>query len=159
VAEVFAVVPGPFTPGTGLRVTLPGQAPVVMRRTGLRYFARVPFTNPFTPQVTVTGTTGGINPTSLNATLVDVVHISNQVLAGEVPSATYSDSTDTLTIAGFSTDAQATLTGSGWVGSGTGVPLVPGAVNTFTGVTFPPISVLVKSSSGGTQTVRTIIVP
>lgn len=159
VAEVFAVTPAPITPGIGLRLTLPGQPPVVMRRTGQRFFARVPFTGAFNPQVSVTGTTAGVQPTTLNATLVDVVQISNTVGAGQVPSATYSDSGKTLTLSGFSTDALATLTGSGWQGSGAGVPVTPGVVNTFTNILFPPITVTVTSSSGGTQTVRTVIVP
>jgi hypothetical protein len=150
-AEVFATTPRPLIPGIALTATLPGQAAVPLTRTGVSFFARIPFTAAFTPSVTVTGTINGVNPTSITKTLVDTITITK---------ATYSVGTGTLTVAALSSDNLATLRGFGWVGAGAGGQLLnaAGADTTFL-VATPPSQVTVKSSSGGKATATIIILP
>lgn len=151
VAEVFATAPDPVTPGTTIRAVIPGQAGVALTRRAGQFFGRIPFTVPFTANIGVRGFTNGINPTRLPVTLVDTISVTT---------ATFAVGTGTLSLAAVSSDAQATLAGSGWFGAGAGQPLAAaGAVTNFVGVPIAPVSVTVTSSSGGTVTVSPVILP
>jgi len=149
-AEIFATVPAPFTAGTIIRAVIPGQDIVSLTRSGLQFFGRVPFTAAFTPNITVRGITNGNNRTNLPATLVDLVTVTT---------ATYAVGTSTLSLAAVSSDAQATLTASGWVGAGAGQALPNGVGVTTFSAPIAPDTVRVVSSSGGVITIKPIILP
>jgi hypothetical protein len=152
-AEVFANAPTPLPPGVALTANLPGQAPQPLTRVGAVFFGRFQFPNPLPAQVTVTATATGKTPTSQQSNLVDVI-IINQ--------ATYSVTTKTLTIGATSTDSQATLRGFGWLGAGAaGQPLAgpAGQLTVFNNVLSPPTSVTVRSALGGSEAVKTVILP
>jgi len=149
-AEVFATTPSPLTAGIGLKATLPGQLAAQMRRTGQRFALRIPFTAPFNPTVSITGTINGLKPSIQTSPLIDALNVS----------ATYSDGGKILIINAASTDALATLTGFDWLGAGNaGQPLNNGVATTFTGILFPPATITVKSSSGGSVVIRPFILP
>jgi len=151
-AEVFANAPAPFTPGTIVRAVIPGQPAVILTRSDRDFFRRVPFTAPFTRNITVRGLTNGASISNFPVILKDVITITT---------ATYTASTQTLRVAAVSSDALATLSARGWVGAGTGQPITNGGpgVTTFTGVPIPPVIVRVTSSSGGASNVDTVILP
>jgi hypothetical protein len=156
--EVFGLAPAPFIPGVALTATLPGQGATALRRFGNQYYERIQFAtppNPFVPGlVTITGTTNGLNPTSLTSPLTDVVSVIQ---------ATYNNAARTLIIAATSTDTvtPATLTASGWSGAGAGgQPLNPGgAPTTFVNVPLAPATIVVRSSGGGTESVKPVVLP
>lgn len=152
-AEVFATIPAPLTPGVVLTASVNGEPAVPLTQSNLRFFGQIPIANPVFPaQVAITGTTGGLLPTTISSDLVDTITITK---------ATFSVATGTLTVAATSTDNQATLRGFGWVGATpAGQPLAAAGVDTvFTPVVTPPINVKVRSSSGGESIFKTIILP
>lgn len=149
-AEVFVNTPAPFVPGTRILARLLGAGGFqLLQRNGSNYFGRFALPNPFNPNLLrVRGTINGSNATVLPAKLVDVV---------TVPVATYNVTTQTLSITAVSSDALATLTGTGWAGAGAGQPLVQGVATDFSSQ-IAPATITVTSSSDGTVTVQPVIV-
>jgi hypothetical protein len=152
-AEVFVNLTTPIPAGVAFTANLPGQAPQPLSRVGANVFGRFQFPNALPAQVTVTGTATGKTPTSQQSNLVDVI-IINQ--------ATYSVANRTLTIAATSTDSLAALRGFGWVGAtaaGQQLAGPAGQLGVFNNVNVAPETITVKSALGGSESVKTVILP
>jgi hypothetical protein len=158
--EVFANVPTPLPAGLAVRAVLAPGFNQPLTRVGSNFFGRFPFTNAFPPagpiQLTVRANSTGVAQTNTLSPLVDVITINQ---------ATYSVGTGTLTIAATSTDAQAQLKATGWVGAPAGGAPLVGPAGQLTTIVLPvpppnpPATITVKSALGGTEAVKTVILP